>query len=349
MRSSMSHALVRSVRAAAAAAALLGAACQATADGPWCPVPVPAAASLRGLAVTADGAVWVGGAGALWTSRDGGATWRDVRPQDCRDGDFRDLAAWDCRRALAMVAGQPARVYLTEDGGASWRIVLTDPRPAAFFDAVAFAGAVGVLFGDPVDGRACVWRSGDGGATWQPLAPPQLPTPLPGEAGFAASGACATVVEGRPPHAWIVTGGAAARMWNLPWDGGAARAVPLPVVQGQPSQGAFAVAVRGRRAVVVGGDYRRPELGAGSAAWSDDGGATWHAASAGGYRSAVVWLDDERLLAVGSHGASESSDGGRTWRPFAGVGLHALAMAADGAVWACGDAGRVERLPRAAR
>ena len=104
------------------------------------------------------------------------------------------------------------------------------------------------------------------------------------------------------------------------------------------------MALRGDRGVVVGGDYRQPLLTDGTAACTADGGASWQPADAGGYRSAVVWLDDRQLLAVGPDGASRSVDGGRSWRAFGDAGFHSVAVARDGTVWACGSDGRVARL-----
>jgi photosystem II stability/assembly factor-like uncharacterized protein len=319
--------------------------------GPWQSVAVPTAASLRALAVADTDVLWVGGAdGTLLRTADGGATWRDVAPPGCAACDFRDVHAFGADEALVMVAGQPARLYRTDDAGRRWTIVHEDPRPAAFFDAIAFDGDEGVLFGDPVGGAFAVCFSRDAGRTWRPAAAAQVPAPVPGEAGFAASGTCAVVVRGpgAVPRALVATGGGAARCLQMSFGAHAPRVVPLPLAQGAASRGAFSLAVRGGCQVVVGGDYEAPRNAIGSAAWSDDGGGTWHPceAGAGGYRSAVVWLDDERLLAVGSHGASLSVDRGRSWRPFGATGFHALAVGRDGRVWACGSDGRVARLRR---
>lgn len=312
---------------------------------PWQPIPTPTTASLRGLAAVDARVAWVGGTnGTLLRTDDGGASWQDVCPAGAADCDFRDLHAFSAEVALAMVAGQPARVYRTEDGGASWVVVHEDPRPAAFLDAIAFAGDDGVLFGDAIDGAFEVWQSRDAGRTWHAVAPARLPPPQPDEAAFAASGTCVALGHGpRAPQALVVTGGGAVRCLGVSLGDEAPRAVPLPLAHGAASRGAFSLALRGARAVAVGGDYRDPQAPVGTAARSDDGGATWSAADAGGYRSAVVWLDDRRLLAVGSHGASDSVDGGRSWRPCGRTGFHSLAVGGDGSVWACGSEGRVAR------
>jgi hypothetical protein len=55
------------------------------------------------------------------------------------------------------------------------------------------------------------------------------------------------------------------------------------------------------------------------------------------------------VLAVGADGASISTDRGRSWRPFGAVGFHSIARGRDGAVFACGNGGRVARLVTGAR
>jgi photosystem II stability/assembly factor-like uncharacterized protein len=209
-----------------------------------------------------------------------------------------------------------------------------------------FAGGLGILASDPIDGCFAFWTSRDCGASWQPLAPPGLPPPMPGEAMFAAGNGC--VHLGADGTLLVVTGGAVARaLVRLPGSEALA-AVPLPLRQGKPSQGAFAVAFAGaRHGVAVGGDYEEPQADLDTAAFTEDGGMTWQRSGtgAGGFRSAVVhWPGTDRsFIAAGSHGCSVSRDGGRTFTPVAGEGFHALAAARDGAIWAAGAGGRVAR------
>ncbi|MEO6596804.1 MAG: YCF48-related protein [Planctomycetota bacterium] len=324
-------------------------------EAAWAAVQTGSTASLRGLAVVDAQVVWIGGAGGtLRRTVDGGHTWQDVAPPGSEACDFRDIEAFDAETALAMVAGQPARVYRTTDGGNSWKVVHEDVRPEAFFDAMAFDGERGALFGDPIDGAFCVSTSDDRGVTWQPMANRAVPRPVAGEAAFAASGTCVAFGPVRDDHAGrspvlIATGGGASRLLVLASDERSSTALPL--LQGAPSQGAFSLAFahaneRDGRGVVVGGDYQDPQRSDGTAAWTEDGGRTWHpsANGAGGYRSAVVWIEREQVLAVGSHGASVSSDGGRTWRPFGSEGYHSVGKGDDGRIWACGSEGRVARL-----
>lgn len=337
--------IVRPWRAAAVCGVMLLGACATVGRGRvpagWRLSPTGTTASLRGIAVAAPSVVYVGGSGGtLLRSDDGGVSFRDVAPRDAAGCDFRDLHAFDADRVLAMVAGQPARLYRTDDGGRSWQVVLTDPDPAAFFDAIAFDGERGVLFGDPQQGAFALWLSDDAGRSWRRAPADTLPPPADGEAGFAASGSCVVAADG---GYLLVTAGATARCIRFA-PGGQPRAGALPLVGGASSRGAFAVAARGERVVVVGGDYQAPAVRAGSGAVSADGGASFAPADALGYRSAVVWFDDMRLCAVGADGASWSADAGRTWQAFGERGFHALAVAADGTVHACGSNGTVARL-----
>ncbi|MGE3174530.1 MAG: hypothetical protein AB7O97_18005, partial [Planctomycetota bacterium] len=244
--------------------------------------------------------------------------------------------------------------YRTTDGGASWAVVHEDPRPEAFFDAVAFHGDRGLVVGDPIDGALQVLASWDGGATWQPQVQhaATATAPAAGEAMFAASGTCLVADHSVPDERfWVVTGGSRSRSLRTDTLGGHWHTAALPLRQGEPSQGAFSVAFFDRRCgVAVGGDYRAPDVAEGTAAISSDGGTSWTAVPGGalGYRSAVAALPDGRsCIAVGDGGTSVSRDRGASWQPFGGEGFHAVA-AVPGLVIAVGGAGRVGRLVPAA-
>lgn len=314
-------------------------------DGPipsWGVQAVAGSASLRGVCAPEHGVVWASGSGGtVLRSIDGGASWARVAPSAAEGLDFRSLVAFDAQRALLATAGSPARVYRTVDGGSSWNVVLEDLRPQAFFDAMAFADdARGYLVGDPVDGKSQWFDTEDGGATWRAVPAPFLPTPIEGEAMFAAS--CSTLLA-HGDDAFLVTGGAACRFLVSTSRARGFSHVALPLLHGEPSQGAFSIARCGdRRFVVVGGDYLAPSRTDGSACWSDDGGATWqNSAGEPGYRSSVVSLGGGAVcVATGPGGTSLSRDGGRSWSPMSEVGFHALAACGD-SLYGVGSDGRI--------
>ncbi len=308
----------------------------------WQLLPAPTTASLRGLAALDGQRAWVtGSGGTVLRTTDGGLTWRQVGPPERTDADFRDVVAFDADTAVVMIAGAPAELWRTADGGASWQRVFAEPAAGAFFDALAAAGEDVVLFGDPIDNGFYVVVSRDRGRTWTRVEPRRLPAPEPGEAAFAASGSCVHAF-GTDDFAFV-TGGSAVRFVHK--DPAGARAVPLPLANGAASRGAFSVAFAGRdRVLAVGGDYAVPGAAGGTAAWSEDGGRTWHEAGRppDGYRSAVVWTGAAGAVAAGPLGCSASGDGGRTWQSFGESGFHCLCVAGD-ALWAAGANGRVAR------
>jgi hypothetical protein len=103
-----------------------------------------------------------------------------------------------------------------------------------------------------------------------------------------------------------------------------------------------------KRGIAVGGDFEDPERGADSAAWTDDGGATWHPARSmpGGYRSGASWIPNvsHTAIAVGPTGSDVSHNGGRTWHPLDTGSFDSIDCAEQGGCWASGEEGRVARL-----
>ena len=69
--------------------------------------------------------------------------------------------------------GDKSRIYKTSDAGEHWTLQLTNQDPKGFFDAIAFWDAQhGIVVGDPLEGRAEVLTTDDGGASWQRRNPP---------------------------------------------------------------------------------------------------------------------------------------------------------------------------------
>jgi photosystem II stability/assembly factor-like uncharacterized protein len=179
-------------------------------------------------------------------SLDGGRTWqwRQVPGYEARD--FRDVEAFDANTALLMAVAEPACILKTTDGGGTWQVVFTDPAPGMFLDAMHFRDdRHGIVVGDPIEGNFFVRGTDDGGNTWK-ITYPALAV-QPGEACFAASGTNVLLLANGTYQ--VVTGGKVSRLT------GSQANQTLPLVQGAESTGAFSVAARGQKRVIVGGDF----------------------------------------------------------------------------------------------
>jgi photosystem II stability/assembly factor-like uncharacterized protein len=267
---------------------------------------------------------------------------------------FRDVEAWTARDAviLSVGSGTDSRIYVTDDGGASWDLAFQNQDPAAFYDCMAFTSPLrGLAVSDPVGGAFRFVETRNGGRSWTPVNPTSAPQARPNEFAFAASGQCLTAGQGQ--NVYLGTGGEdppkvfVSRNAGQTWSG---TEVPL---KGGPSAGVFSVQFRDHlTGIAVGGDFADPTAALGTAAWSADGGYTWQPASdpPGGYRSGSAWLSRylpwyrDVAVSVGPFGSDVTVDAGRTWRGFDTGSFDTVDCVLDGSCWAAGEAGRVARL-----
>ncbi|WP_399497472.1 WD40/YVTN/BNR-like repeat-containing protein [Streptomyces sp. P17] len=308
----------------------------------------------RGLAAVDRDTAWLAGSsGTVLRTTDGGASWHNVSPPGAGELQFRDVEAFDARRALVLAIGEgeASRVYRTEDGGATWTEAFRNTDPRAFYNCMAFFDRRhGLAMSDPVDGKFRILSTADGGRSWTVLPSDGMPAALEGEAGFAASGQC--LVTAGPKDVWLATGGAArARVLHSADRGRTWTAADTPIPAGDPARGVFALAFRDRaHGLAVGGDYRPDQTSPSAAARTTDGGAGWRPATTPvpAYRSGVAWLPHSRsaALAVGPTGTDLTTDGGRTWRTVDTGSYDTVDCTADRACWAAGEKGRVARLER---
>ena len=255
--------------AAAALAAALAVPAQAHGDGRpphWELKETGTDVRFRGLAAVSRNSAWLAGsAGTVLRTGDGGRTWRNVSPPGAQELQFRDIEAFDARRAvvLAIGEGETSRVYRTDDGGETWTESFRNTDPRAFYDCLTFFDRRhGLAMSDPVDGRFRILSTEDGGRSWEVLPSEGMPPALEGEAGFAASGQC--LVSSGPRDVWLATGGAArARVLHSSDRGRTWTVADTPVPAGDPARGVFALAFRDR-ALVLSGDRRAPRVGQGA-------------------------------------------------------------------------------------
>ncbi|MFI7498726.1 WD40/YVTN/BNR-like repeat-containing protein [Streptomyces sp. NPDC049687] len=306
----------------------------------------------RGLSAVDRHTAWVSGTqGTVLRTTDGGATWRNVSPPGAAELQFRDIEAFDARRAVVLATGEgeASRVYRTDDGGATWTESFRNTDAKAFYDCLTFFDRRhGLAMSDPVDGTFRILSTRDGGRSWKVLPNTGMPAALDGEAGFAASGQC--LVSSGPRDVWLATGGAArARVLHSSDRGLTWTATDTPVPAGDPARGVFALAFRDRtHGLAVGGDYRADQPSPRSAATTGDAGRTWRRAATPppAYRSGVTWLPHSRTaaLAVGPTGTDLTTDAGRTWRTLDTGSYDTVDCAPGLGCWAAGEQGRVARL-----
>ena len=288
-------------------------------------------ASFRGLSVVDDQIAWLGGSnGWVGISTDGAKSWDFAQIEGMENFSIRSVYAFDGKRALVANAGSPANILLTNDGGKTWKNVYANDNEAAFIDGMDFWNEKeGLVFGDAIDGKMLLLRTGDGGLTWSE--PQSRPSLNEGEASFAASGT-GIRCTGRQ-KAIIATGGITSRLWATEDKGGTWGTLVPPIVQGENTTGIYSVAVDGPRIIIVGGDYTKPTVSHHNNLYSTDGGTTWATPEEGvhGYRECVEFISKNTLMATGPTGIDISVDGGNHWQPLSDEeGFHVLRKARKG-------------------
>ena len=327
------------------------------AGGPasWHRQSVPSTASCRSVSAVSALVAWAGcSSGRVFRTVDGGATWTaDTVPGAARL-DFRGIRAFDANTAVITSAGPAeqgqARIFRTIDGGRHWSLTWSDTTKGIFLDGVAFWDSRhGFTFSDPVNGRFVILTTLDGGVTWRPVAPENIPPVLPREAAFAASNT-QLAVQGTS-NAWIATGGGAEARVFRSTDRGRSWRVSSTGVAAGASAGLFGIAFSdARHGLAVGGDYTIARGPTDYALRTDDGGATWTSAGAqrpDGVTQGLALIPASSppvFVAVGAHGTAFTRDFGATWIFGDTITSWGVGFAAPGAGWVAGPRGRVAKF-----
>lgn len=300
---------------------------------------------LRGLSVVSNKVAWASGARATILRTIDGEHWQSMQVAGADGLDFRDIHGFNAQHAIAMSAGPGAlsRLYETSDGGASWKLLKTNEASTGFWDAISFVdGKQGMIFGDAVDGQFQVLLTSDGGQNWQERRHVGL-TALDNEGAFAASGTCLATYGSK--HAWLVSGSAAQARVLASTDAGMSWSVAtLPLAAAVASKGAFSVAfLDEKRGMVVGGDYKLPQLDSLNGARTEDGGKTWLPApvSPQGFMSVIATVPgaSSTYVTAGLVGSGISHDAGKTWQVLDKTPVNTVAFANPQTGWAVGPKG----------
>jgi photosystem II stability/assembly factor-like uncharacterized protein len=167
----------------------------------------------------------------IYRTTDGGQTWTLVFQNEEPTAFYDCMAFFDNQRGLALsdpVDGR-FRILSTSNGGGTWQVLNAQMPPAlpgefafaASGQCITTAGEDDAFFGTGGDEVARVFRSGDGGRSWQVSATPVSSGPTVGinalafrdpRHGLAAGGDFAAPATSPDAHALTADGGAT---WQL--------------------------------------------------------------------------------------------------------------------------------------
>lgn len=293
---------------------------------------------------------------SLYTSEDGGMTWR----VDETLGQPLHALRFDAEHPGRLLAGSADGLYVGAfaNGQWSWARNPDWPTARAVFaieqeaDGTRYAGGEAML-----DRPPAVWRSKDG-EMWRPLAP--LPVPN-GSAVLSVAAADTLLLAGTDGYGlfisrdtgktWTQAGEMGttfvAALWIAPWD--------PALILARTREGLFRSANGAESWQRTGADLAgrvdaiaaTPDgaiflgMSTGRILRSTDGGVTWQPWSAldrdGLFNTlSIDPANPDRFYAGTQHGLYHSADGGRTWRPIPHIGHYratALAQAPDGTLY----------------
>ena len=308
--------------------------------------------SFRGLSVVDDQTIWVSGSkGTFARSLDGGKSFEFKQLNGYEKSDFRDIEAFDDKRAIMMSSGTPAYILKTIDGGQTWKEVYKNLDTAYFLDAMDFWDEQrGILVGDPIHGHFVLLLTKDFGETWQELDTNLTPKAMEGEAVFAASGTSLRCF-GNYGNVAFVTGGKYSRVTGadlsrkyIHW-----KSFQTNINQGAASQGAFSFANNNSAKVIVGGDYKIDTLVFHNSCVKylppSISGETFdkNMDDVKGYRSCVEAINLKSFVACGTSGVDIYQN--KIWKNISNQSFNVVRKAKKGnAVFLAGGKGRIGRL-----
>ena len=279
--------------------------------------------------------------GSILVTHDGGRRWTALALPEAavRVAPLSDMDFW--LLPYGFGSASPSALH-TVDGGASWTRVwlpslaaglASDPRGLQFVDAqhgLYVRNEYGYDAGGAWVYRLQAFVTADGGATWQPLAPP----------------------PGADSGSRYILAGPSAVYWTQPYlnparttDGGATwREISLP---------AGWTSIYDPQLRSLGGNRLLVSDYAAATFLSFDGGATWTSRGAGGPAQVAgfnsIWFFDSRegVAWADDGSSSRTADGGQTWTttaPVQAYGWRRGQFAADGTVgWIVSDTGTIYR------
>jgi photosystem II stability/assembly factor-like uncharacterized protein len=238
---------------------------------------------LRGVSAVSRKVAWASGTHGTYLRMADGRIWIPEQVPGAEALDFRGVVAFSADEAFLMSSGPGdlSRIYHTADAGRHWAVQFTNKNPKGFFDAMVFWDRThGIVLGDPIPDESGTPKfellMTEDGQTWKPIPPSQLPPAVEGEAAFAASNSCLSILVGDDTDVWFATGGKVARVFHSADRGRSWEVFDTPIAHGSDSQGIFSIAFRdATHGAIAGGDFKHPDEDGPNLAFTEDGGRTW--------------------------------------------------------------------------
>jgi photosystem II stability/assembly factor-like uncharacterized protein len=226
----------------------------------WQKIKLETNASFRALKASGDH-LWAGGTkGTILHFYQNLENVEVIKVPGAEKLDFRDVAILPNQQILAMSAGPSeqgaAIVFYSNDLGKSWLKVFEITEPGYFFDAILYDETTnkGFLLSDPIQQQLTLFEF-DLNLEFKQIKFNKVPSMLPKEAFFAASGSSMQIHKGQ---LYLVTGGAEkARVWRskdlkcTEWE------IVNDEVEAGPNRGFFTMACAKNECLVAGGDYTK--------------------------------------------------------------------------------------------
>ena len=308
--------------------------------------------SIRAITVSNEGLFYAGSQGKF-----GKITW-DKGFKDFKT--FKDTISYANRRPNFRAVSQntshyfllsiesPGLLYKMHKDSLFPKLVYKEEGEKVFYDALTFIDSKnGLAIGDPTDSCMSVISTKDGGNTWSKVRCSNLPKVGEGEAVFAASNGNIAYSKNK---IWFVSGGMVSKVYISDDGGKNWSSKELPILQGSPTTGAYAVDFYNENiGIAYGGDYTKPEENTKNVVRTVDGGQNWRNIANGannGYKSAVQFIPGGRgkeIVAVGFTGISLSNNGGDTWKSISDESFYTIRFLNDSIAFAAGK-NRIAKL-----
>lgn len=262
--------------------------------------------SFRSIDASQEPRVWAGGSGnTILSSADNGITWTKQIVANEFKLDFRGIAAINDQKVVAVSAGLAeegaAKIFLSEDGGKSWKLTFDSKETGVFMDGVKFFDSQeGIVYGDPLDGQMFMLKTKDGGKTWVRIGE-KIPMLKAGEASFAASNSNIFILDNT---IWIATQDRIFRSLNRgdDWE------VFDTYFPSGSTAGVFGIHFYSQlEGVLVGGDYMNDQGTFPNISFTQNGGKSWHKTleiEPYGLKEAAWKVGYDKLLVIGTTGTS---------------------------------------------